>query len=318
MPSFKRPMIRSRSHSSASELPLAASHGNEHFARTLQQRARQQGVTLLELLVGIVIGLMTIAVAMGALIASRGVSSSVSDISQLQQQASYAFRVIGSQLRQAGSLRLNLAPAKNEGDPIDSIDPVAFETAVDGFNPATDSIFGINAPSADEYKLTVGYRNYTEQLFNKSASESMLRNCLGQTGSDARVRSQFRFDADTRELRCAGEDEAKPLVKNVANFSVRYLHQTDPSPFGNPQIKYVNASALDATQWGQVTAVEVCIVMFGSDTTNMPAGTTYSDCPADDGTITKIDMTQLAAPRKNRVHMVFRNVFQLRSQGLLG
>ena len=82
----------------------------------------QHGVTLIELLVGIVIGLLTVAVAMGALMVSRGVTGSVSDSSMLQQQASYAFRVIGQQLRQAGSLRLNLASQKSEGAVIDMSD----------------------------------------------------------------------------------------------------------------------------------------------------------------------------------------------------
>ena len=64
----------------------------------------QRGVTLIELMVGITIGLLTVAVAMGALMVSRGISGTVSDASTIQQQAAYAMRVIGLQLRQAGSL----------------------------------------------------------------------------------------------------------------------------------------------------------------------------------------------------------------------
>ena len=63
----------------------------------------QKGATLIELMVGITIGLMTIAVATGALMISRSVSGTVTDASQIQQQASYAFRVIGQQLRQTRS-----------------------------------------------------------------------------------------------------------------------------------------------------------------------------------------------------------------------
>ena len=61
-------------------------------------------------MIGLTIGLIVIGVAMGALLISRGVSGTVSDASGIQQQASYAMRVIGTQLRQAGSLRLNLSP----------------------------------------------------------------------------------------------------------------------------------------------------------------------------------------------------------------
>jgi type IV pilus assembly protein PilW len=44
----------------------------------------------------------------------------------------------------------------------------------------------------------------------------------------------------------------------------------------------------------------------------MPAGSSYLDC---DGA-TSVNMTTLTGARANRMHMVFRNVFQLRSQGL--
>ena len=62
-------------------------------------------------MVGIAIGLLVVAVAMGALMASRGISGTVSEATSMQQQAAYAFRVIGQQIRQAGSLELNLNPS---------------------------------------------------------------------------------------------------------------------------------------------------------------------------------------------------------------
>ena len=70
----------------------------------------QQGVTLLEMLVGLIIGLLVVAVAMGALMVSRSVTGTVSDASGIQQQGSHILRVVGSQLRQAGSLYLNPNP----------------------------------------------------------------------------------------------------------------------------------------------------------------------------------------------------------------
>lgn len=85
----------------------------------------QKGVTLVELMVGIAIGLLVISVAVGALMVSRNISGTVSDATGIQQQAAYAMRVIGQQVRQAGSLRLNLDPL-NSGD--DYLIPVALET----------------------------------------------------------------------------------------------------------------------------------------------------------------------------------------------
>jgi len=283
-----------------------------------QQRPRQRGVTLVELLVGITIGLLTIAVALGALVSSRGVSGTVSDASQLQQQAAYAFRVMSKQLRQAGSLRLNLAPQKPDaGATIDAAEPVAFETKATGgdsstFDPAVNTISGLDSPSGSQYKLTVGYRNYTEVV--TSGTESMLRDCLGGQTGNAVIESRFVLNTTTNELQCAGSGAAQPITQNVANFQVRYMVQADPAPFGNPQIRYRTATEVGAGNWASVFGVEVCLVLYGTESIDMPAGSTYRDC---DGT-TNVDMTTLAAPRARRMHMTFRNVYMLRSQGLAG
>ncbi|MFN7857420.1 MAG: PilW family protein [Acidovorax sp.] len=286
----------------------------------------QRGVTLVELLVGITIGLLTIAVAMGSLMVSRGVTGSVSDVSDLQQQASQAFRVIGSQLRQTGSVRLKLSATKLDSDTSPPLvgEPVAFETDfTDGANTFTlaiDSLSGLDSPSATEYKLTTGYRNYTEPVYLRAdptapaGPESVLRNCLGEGGAPALIQSQFVLNVATNELRCAANGQVQPIVRNVANFQVRYLMQTAAGT-GNPNLRYVNAATVGAPGtpgWAQVFAVEVCLVLYGTERLDMPAGSNYTDC---DGA-TAVDMTTLAAPRDGRMHMVFRNIYQLRSQGL--
>lgn len=274
----------------------------------------QKGVTLVELMVGVTIGLLTIAVATGTLMISRGISGTVSDASQLQQQASYIFRVVGQQSRQAGSLRLNLAAQKAPVETINFADVVAFETKNADFNPASDSIRGIDTPGTSQYKLSLGYSNYSEKLFS-SESASMLRNCLGQneTAKNALVQSQFVLNTDTNELMCAGSSSARqPIAQNISEFQIRYLVQTDAMS-GNPQITYATA-ATAAADWTRVFGVEVCIGLYGIERLDLPAGTTYTSC---DGS-TKVDLSTLPSPRTNRLHMTFRSVYQLRSQGLAG
>lgn len=277
----------------------------------------QQGVTLIEMLVGIIIGLLVVAVAMGALMVSRSVTGTVSDSSMLQQQASYAFRVMGQQLRQAGSLRLNLAALKAEGAAIDMSDPVAFETKAEGFDPAVNTIGGLDAPGNNEYKLTVGYRNYKEPVYTSASNASMLRDCLGQAPNDNLIQSRFVLNAATSELRCVGASGTpQPIIQNVANFQVRYLWQTDVAS-GTPQIRYVNAATV-GTNWSQVVGVEICLVLYGNEAIDIPSDTTttaYIDC---DGTDVKLSaLATLPAPRARRAHVAFRSIYQLRSQGLI-
>lgn len=78
----------------------AAPASAKRLARPLRT---QRGVSLIEMLVGIAIGLMVVAVAMGALMVSRGVTGTVGDASNIQQQAAYAMRIIGAQVRQTAS-----------------------------------------------------------------------------------------------------------------------------------------------------------------------------------------------------------------------
>lgn len=288
---------------------------------TLLGRA-QGGVTLIELLVGIAIGLLTIAVAMGALMVSRGVSGTVSDVSGIQQQAAYAMRVIGMQVRQAGSLRLNLNPGTST-----AVDPylaaVAFETTIppasspfESFDPAQNTINGTASPVS----LTLGFRRYTEPVFIDSTEQSLSRNCLGgpadgPTTPDVRLESVFALNGS--ELRCSGNGAAaQPIVQNVANFQVLYKLQDTTTTPGITTIKSVDASGI--TNWAQVQAVEVCLVLYGDEPIDLPTGSNYTDCEDATGYRATVDMSTLGGSRNKRMHVAFRNTFQLRSQGLVG
>lgn len=280
-------------------------------------------------MIGIAIGLLVIAVAMGALMVSRGVSGTVSDASAIQQQAAYAMRLFGQQIRQAGSLRLNLNPGTAiTEDPHRAA--VAFETvALSASSPtfsynagtAAEVVSGAEAPDS----LTVGFRRYTEPVFTDAAERSQVRNCLGGPDDTAstheRMESIFTFNAATNTLNCNGNGSgAQPVLQNVANFQVRYLLQDVTTTPGIATVKTVDATAV-GTNWAQVQAVEVCLVLYGSEPVDMPAdGTsTYRDCDLDAaGNPIARDMAALTGTRARRMHIAFRNVFQLRSQGLIG
>ena len=264
-------------------------------------------------MVGIAIGMLTILVGTGALVVSRGVSGTVSDASVIQQQGTYAMRVIGLQMRQAGSLYLNLNPANAATENIPTA-PVAFETTAlalqtgNGFDPITNTLIGTSGPIS----LTVGYRRYKESVYTDATDQSLVRNCLGfpaTVSADQRVESVFQFTDS--ELQCGGNGaSAQSIVQNMADFQVRYLLQDNTTP-GDPKIQYVAADSVD--NWNKVQAVQVCMELYGIETIDMPAGSTYIGCNGS-----AIDITTLTGTRARRMHIAFRSVFQLRSQGLVG
>ena len=278
----------------------------------------QQGVTLLELLVGIAVGLLVVAVATSALMVSRGVSGTVSDASNIQQQAAYGMRLIGLQLRQAGSLYLKPDP---KGIPSEKsyMQAVAFEKFAPNLDEPTESFEpSIHTISAATDSFSTGFRRYKDKVFGSATETSLMRNCLGGPKDDSTsfiIQSEFKFDSTKFEIRCNGNSAGEqPILQNVAEFQLRYLVQDIPAVNpGAATIQYTSTAPTDPTK---IQAIEVCMVLFGTEPIDMPTGSTYSSCTQNtDGTDKTVDMTTLTGTRAKRMHMRFRNVFQIRSQG---
>ena len=256
----------------------------------------QAGLTLIELMIGLAVGLLVVAVATVSLLGSRSVTGAVSDISGIQQQAAYVMRTFGTQLRQAGSLYLDLGlDADGEGE----------ITSATAFQLRGNSEQAITEAEGTG-TITIQYTGYEEPTFANAGPIS--RNCLGAPGSipagtTASIESIFTLNGT--DLRCNDQ----PIAQNVAAFQVRYLLQgTDQD---DPTMLYTNREGV--ADWNRVQGVEVCLVLFGTERIDLPEGASYTGC---DGS-TAVNITTLAAPRTNRMHYVFRNVFQLRSQGLI-
>ena len=274
-----------------------------HSPQPLPLRTSQRGATLLELMVGITIGLLTVAVAVGALMVSRGISGTVSEASQLQQQASFAFRVIGQQLRQAGSRQLDPETAPDVHakfyEPIKNV-PVDFS----GVTPVS----GKDNPGTGEYALEINYQNIREfTVLEPTDGEYQIRNCLQKKAEDSAknpdpmIVSKFKHNATDATLVCAGgSGAAQPIIQNVKDFTIQYLTQaTDGDASAAPTYQYVNATTAGAS-WLKVYAVQVCLELEGAETIDT-AGAKYKKC---DGT--EVD-------RGNKLRMVFRNTYHIRN-----
>ena len=263
----------------------------------------QRGVTLIELMVGISIGLLTVMVALAALMTSRGITGTISEASTLQQQAAYAFRIIGQQIRQAGSVELNLAFGKNDPSlTADYLDKVAF---VPNENRKSATIKGNDTPEAEanEFALEIAYQNYAESLVDDK--KYIFHNCLGQQAksTDTLIESKFVFDSVDGELECESRENKQPIIENVADLQIMYLVQDKISSVqGYPTIKKLKAADIASDAWDTVFGVVVCLELTGKEKIDT-AGAKYTNCKGE-----KKD-------RDNKLRMIFQNNFQIRSQG---
>lgn len=246
------------------------------------------GFTLMELMVGIAVGLLVVVAAIGSLIYTRIAATVVSDTTQLQQRADAILRNLGSQIAQAGAIELNFNPAEP--------DKLGFSTAFEGFNPAVTGA----APGVVLFLHGVdGGPNGPDTLRVSFEDNGSARDCLGnrpsgtpdqQTASGptfARIDSQYAVQGGQLVCKGAGNTGAQSLGDSVEDFQLLYAVRLPNTV--QARLQYFNASQISASpaitpNWTQVLAVRVCLQMVG-DGLNHP-GPTIVGCrgqivPAD-------------------------------------
>ncbi len=240
--------------------------------RSPNARRQQAGVTLIELLVSITIGLFIIGAALMVFQNVSGIGRQISELTQIRQQGAHAFRAMSKQVREAGAI-----------EPVYTSDNGNYEFGnPDWANPTAIAAWTPPNGSAD-------FLSISQQVSTSTAYSALLRNCLGETVTTTTRRSDF-YLANNGDLMCVTGSNAggQPIVSNVNAFTVRYRVRATPTT-----MQFVAAP----TDWSLVDAVEVCLDLVG--TTPLPTGTatTYTDCSGS------------TANRNNRLHVVQRNLF---------
>jgi len=225
--------------------------------------------------------MMVIAAAMSALIASRTLTGTTAEFAQLQQQGSYALRVMGMQFRQAGSMD----PLRDQGTGLH-----AFEGSYPAHARSMALVHGTDGPGRGSDTVSLIARQ-------APALADHLRDCLGNT-----VKAGADMDATfalgpAAELTCTSQRRNAALIGNVADFQVGYRVRIAEG------LQLMRADEVDAArQWDAIEAIEICLDLQGSERTP-DAAASYTDCQGRDQALDQ------------RIHLVFRNVFDLRTRG---
>ena len=285
----------------------------------LPAQLRQRGVTLIEFLVGITVGLLVVLAAVGSLVTIRGSARTMNDSVSLEQQASLVMMQIGQQISQTGAINACLGILCSTNASI--TDGIFFDNASAGVgrkiapNSPTVSIYGSSNPSV----LIVSYAAPIDNT-NKPTGT----NCIGsgpqppipangaEPGYAWRIVNKFSLNVANNELRCGDDSAIQPIASHVADMQVTYLvagaddsiTYADADSFNAPPA----GAGADATanNWVNVKGVQVCLEMRGDPTER---------AQAQDGEATKTDCSNKPFPPPNdgRMYRFVRQTFYLRN-----
>ena len=242
--------------------------------------ANQCGFTLIELMIGITIGLMVVIAAIGSLVFTQLTSTVVGDSSRLQQKADAIFRNVGFHILQAGATELSAAANGR----------VVFSTAFTGFNPTITgatggrifSVHGVDGASNAPDTLRVSYED-----------NGRSRDCLGNRPTLA-TRVDNAFSVTGGDLMCQGATSAasQSIADGIEDFQVTYGVQTVVTPGTVWPTQYRFYPAGTVPDWTNVQAISICLQLTGDNQGNPQPGLVTTGCRgqtvANDGRLRKV------------------------------
>lgn len=292
---------------------------------------RQQGRTLVEIMIGMVLGLMVLGTVMSTVVNTSVSSRTQDNLGKLGEDAQIALNVVAGHIRMAGfsSPRVNTTPGAQSSNYTGA--PVR---ACDG--PIGD----LNAPMVNIACGAVNQPNmfsvaYEADLANTLAVGGVPTDCLGQPlapqvspfGGNffvAENRFFIRNGANGEpELACAGNGgpgfaTPQTLVENVEDMRLTFgITNTAVTEWGNTVFagrvsNYLTADQVDVqfaaedvmTRWNRISAVRLCIQLRTNDNVTTEP-TPYTDCTGN-----------IVTPADRRLRVAVSTTVSLRNRTL--
>lgn len=271
----------------------------------------EHGLTLIELMVSLVIGLLLAIIASSTYLYSKQAYNSVTENSQLEENGRFALTLLARNIQSAGFVAIDPASAfpggpndiKVRGCDYGMVNP---KTASSSSGLACQT----STPTGVSQSASIGIF-YDTDAYSTSGSNYQGFDCLGNkslyipstTGGSPTYRVSNYFFVSTSiaqtpngtttmgQLSCATDPTGststwalpQPLIPGIHQFSVAYL-----TPSGidkNTAQKANTAATLEAANtWSQVTAVELCVLTKSIQPSGNDTSTQMKDCYDNDFT----------------------------------
>lgn len=287
-------------------------HTNLKFMAQMVRR-RQSGVTLVELMVSMTIGLFLLGAVGMIYITTSGSARSSTLESQMNEDASLALEILQQQIRLAGFSTVDTATSKRK------FSGIAVRGCDGGFttNNGTTEFGTLACPTATTGSDAIAVR-YEATLLNSQevGTTNLPGNCsydsitawvAGATEGSAESitladnRYYIADDGDVPTLYCKGRDgsvddgfsAAAALIPNIEDMQIQYAITNlpvDGEALPHQVTAYVEAA--DLANWSRVAAIRICLIARSAQP--VPTGDNsrsdlgwYRDCAGD--AVTKDD-----------------------------
>lgn len=245
---------------------------------------RQSGLTLVELLIAMALGLLVLLAVVSLYVGSRQTFRIQEDSARLQETGRYAIETLGRSIRQAGFWNM-------------PINPVSTATgfggvAINGTNGATDTV-------TVQYDVLVGDRDCEGTVI-----DAALFTAIGGVVTET-------YSLNGNNLVCEGVDAdaaASPLVSDVEDLQILYGLNTDNDPRQS-----VDQYQATPANWAQVVSARVCIqARSANNVSNGPQR--FLNCGGALGTAAGAAAFTNAAAGDNTLRRAFVATFNLRNR----
>lgn len=294
-------------------------------------KARQNGMTLAELLVALAVGLGVLLAGAVLMVSANQAYVAHEDAAGIDDGGRYALALIGRAVRQGAFVdweRLGAAGLdKNAPAPLAGLDSRSLvKTSVGIDDPVTGAVNG-----SDVLAVRYGGAGAAPD------GDGSVVDCAGFTVHEAKEGWSIFYVARNgdglAELRCkykgAANWSADAVVAGVDGFQVLYGFDSDSPPDGIPN-RYVNASTLSAldaalapgernekTAWKRVASVQVALLLHGEKASSAPVqpagyalfGPAYGAAQGGADAGVQLMRAELDGPRPAPARRLFTAVF---------
>lgn len=258
---------------------------------------KQSGLSLIELMIAMTLGLM-VTVSLGyILMGSRSTFRTQDASARVQDTGRFAMEFIGRQLRSAG--RIDISPRVNDPRTHQANLPAGW-MPINGENAKNEVAIGEKKRKTDTVSIQYQLTDFsiddkdddTDVVVDCNNSDVPLENLPGG-GVYGTAINTISLDGAALELECTGNDGGtQPFTENVEDFQVRYAELGTPNVFNATPANFAN-----------VVAVEVCIMVRSAENGIVTAPQSIVDCSGATYT-----------PDDTRLRRTFTSVYTLRNR----